>query len=155
MTWTRLPVRLLRCRQAQAGQRDVNMRFDNPSHPQAGTIGESLPLYALPPEVTGAIKNYIMRDFPVRMDGPSQVALFAYDNGTFIVQSYLPTATDVKVSNTGNSTRLKNLVSGEAIDGQLPSPHRGWNWRNEDTEDRVSFTVHLEPHSYAVFGVEK
>ena len=38
-------------RQAQTGQRDVNMRFDNPSHPQAGTIGESLPVYALPPDV--------------------------------------------------------------------------------------------------------
>src|SRR3984957_19476287 len=42
---------MIGCRQTQAGQRDVNMRFDNPSHPQAGTIGESLPLYALPPDV--------------------------------------------------------------------------------------------------------
>ena len=39
-----------------------------------------------------------MRGFPVRLDGPSQVALFAYDNHTFIVESYLPAETDVKVS---------------------------------------------------------
>ena len=55
-------------------------------------------LYRLPPGVTGAIKNYVMRGFPVRLDGPSQVALFAYDNNTFIVESYLPAETDVKVS---------------------------------------------------------
>jgi hypothetical protein len=33
-----------------------------------------------PRPVTSAIKNYVMRGFPVRLDGPGQVALFAYDN---------------------------------------------------------------------------
>ncbi len=50
-------------------------------------------LYRLPPAVTSALKSYLMRGFPVRLDGPSQVALFAYDNNTFIVESYLPTET--------------------------------------------------------------
>src|ERR1035438_6095411 len=45
-------------------------------------------LYALPPEVTGALKTFVMRDFPVRLDGPSQVALLAYDNGAIIVQNF-------------------------------------------------------------------
>jgi hypothetical protein len=54
-------------------------------------------LYALPPEVTGAIKNFVMRGFPVRLDGPAQVALFAYDNDTFIAQNFSATAADVKV----------------------------------------------------------
>ena len=66
-----------------------------------------------------------MRGFPVRVDGPSQVALSAYDNGTFIVESYLPTATDVKVNM--KFTTLKILYNHETIDGQLPPPHRGWN----------------------------
>ena len=70
-------------------------------------------LYALPPAVTSAIKNYVMRGFPVRLDGPGKVALFAYDNDTFIVESYLPTETDVKVSVTGNFAQLRNLVTGE------------------------------------------
>jgi len=33
-------------------------------------------LYGLPPSVTTAIKNYVMTGFPVRLDGPSHVALF-------------------------------------------------------------------------------
>jgi hypothetical protein len=111
-------------------------------------------LYALPPEVTGAIKNYVMRGFPVRLDGPPQVALFAYDNDTFITESFLATETDVKVSLTEKATKLKNLVTGETIEGQLPPP-RGWNSRNQTGEDRVVFKIHLAPHSYAVFAVEK
>jgi hypothetical protein len=110
-------------------------------------------LYSQPPNVTGAIKNYVLRGFPVRLDGPGQVALFAYDNHTFIVESYLPAETDVKVSLTGNFTRLKNLVTGEVITGQAPTQGRG-RWRNNE-ESRMSFNVHLLPHSYSVFAAEK
>jgi len=110
-------------------------------------------LYRLPPGVTGAIKNYVMRGFPVRLDGPARVALFVYDNNTFIVESYLPIETDVKVSLTGNFTRLKNLVTGEVINRQAPTQGRG-RWR-EAEESRVSFNVHLLPHSYSVFVAEK
>src|SRR5208283_3572752 len=58
-------------------------------------------LYRLPVAVTSALKNYIMRGFPLRVDGPAQVALFAYDNNTFIVESFLPSETDVKISVSG------------------------------------------------------
>ena len=110
-------------------------------------------LYSLPPGVTSAIKNYVMRGFPVRLDGPSQVALFAYDNHTFIVESYLPTEADVKISLTGNFTHLKNLVTGEMITGQPPTQGQG-RWR-EAEENRMSFNVHLLPHSYSVFAAGK
>ncbi|MDR3458490.1 MAG: hypothetical protein P4N60_13645 [Verrucomicrobiae bacterium] len=107
-------------------------------------------LYALPPEVTGAIKNFVMRGFPVRLDGPAQVALFAYDNSALIVQNFSGSAADVKISTLGNATVLKNIVTGEMVEGKLPPP-RGWNLRNENIEDRVSFSTHLPPHSYSVF----
>jgi hypothetical protein len=111
-------------------------------------------LYALPPEVIGAIKNYVLRGFPVRLDGPAQVAIFTYDNGAFIVQNFSATAADVKISTLEKSTTLKNLVTGETLEGKLPPPH-GWNWRNENIEDRVSFSMHLPPHSYAAFTIDK
>jgi hypothetical protein len=111
-------------------------------------------LYALPPEVTTAIKNYVMRGFPVRLDGPAQVALFDYDNGTFIVENYSATEADVKISTLGNTTKLTNLLNGETLAGKIPPPH-GWNWRNENIEDRVAFSMHLPPHSYAVFSMDK
>ena len=110
-------------------------------------------LYALPPEVTSAIKNFVMRGFPVRLDGPAQVALFAYDNNTLIAENFSAAATDVKISTLGNSTRLKNLVTGESLEGKSPAP-RGWTWQTEAGEYRVAFTAHLPPHSYAAFALE-
>jgi hypothetical protein len=62
--------------------------------------------------MTSAIKDQVMRGFPVRLDGPGQVALFAYDNHTFIVESYLGMETEVKISLTNDFSKLKNLVTG-------------------------------------------
>jgi hypothetical protein len=107
-------------------------------------------LYKLPVTVTTAIKNYVMRGFPVRLDGPSQVALFAYDNHTFIVESYLPIETDVTVSVTGEFANLRNLVTGGEITAEASGEGR---WQSG--ADRVSFHVHLPPHSYSVFAVEQ
>ncbi len=113
-------------------------------------------LYRLPPAVTSALKGYLMRGFPVRLDGPSQVALFAYDNHTFIVESYLPTETDVKISVTGDYTKLRNLVTGEVIAGQAPEQPMGFGARRQaPVESRKFFNVHLLPHSYEVFAAEK
>jgi hypothetical protein len=111
-------------------------------------------LYALPPEVTAAIKNYVMRGFPVRLDGPSQVALFAYDNQTFVAESYLPMETDVKISVAENFRHLKNLVTGETLTGQVTPARRRWFQQDADP-GKVSFTVHLLPHSYAAFKMEQ
>jgi hypothetical protein len=112
-------------------------------------------LYRLPPAVTTAIKNYLLRDFPVRLNGPGQIALFAYDNDTFIVESFLPAETDVKISTTENFTKLRNLVTGEVIDGRLPELPQNPGRRPQFVEKRETFDVHLPPHSYEVFAAEK
>jgi len=91
-----------------------------------------------------------MRGFPVRLDGPSQVALFAYDNDTFIVESYLPAETDVTVSVAGEYASLRNLVTGAEITAEASGEGR---W--QVGADRVTFHVHLPPHSYSVFAAEK
>jgi len=110
-------------------------------------------LYALPHEVVGAFKDYLLRGFPVRVDGPAQVAIFAYDNHTFIIQSYLAEGTDVKVSVAGNFTKLVNLLTGEILTGQPQK--QSWRQHQESDAAMVSFGVHLPPHSYAVFESEQ
>ena len=110
-------------------------------------------LYLMPREVTSACKNYLMHSFPVRLDGPAQVSLFAYDNGTFITENFAATAANVRISTLGNGTQLKNLVTGEIIEGEIPPP-QGWNRRNDNVEDRVTFKTSLLPHSYAAFVLE-
>jgi hypothetical protein len=112
-------------------------------------------LYRLPPAVTSAIKNYVMTGFPVRLDGPSQMTLFAYDNDTFIVESYRDAETGAKVSVLGEFTKLRNLVTGEVFNREADQvPDRGRR-RQRVEERRASFEVHLPPHSYSVFAAEK
>ncbi len=115
-------------------------------------------LYRLPVEVTTALKSYLMRGFPVRVDAPAQVALFAYDNDSFIVESYLPTETDFKISLAGTATKLRNLVTGEILTAQ-PPPSTGGRGRRggggAGAEQRMTFNAHLLPHSYAAYVAEK
>jgi hypothetical protein len=110
-------------------------------------------LYHMPAGVVSAIKNFVMRGFPVRLDGPAKVALFAYDNNTFIVESFLPTATSVKVSVTGNKDKLRNIVTGEVLTGQAQMLGGYGPRRPGGEERRISFNVRLLPHSYSVFAV--
>lgn len=112
-------------------------------------------LYRLPVSVTTAIKNYVMAGFPMRLDGPSQVALFAYDNNTAIVESYLATESTVRVSVPGDFTKLRNIVTGEELKPQ-PRPAFGPGGRRGGAGARQNaFEVHLLPHSYAVLVEEK
>jgi hypothetical protein len=112
-------------------------------------------LYRLPTQVTVAIKNYVMRGFPVRLDGPSQVALFAYDNNTFIVESFLPTAADVKISANYTFGYLTNLATGERLAGEVQDETRWQTRREREGENRAVFHVHLQPHSYQVFSLSR
>ena len=110
-------------------------------------------LYRLPAPVVSSIKDYILGNFPVRLDGPSQVALFAYDNGAFILESYLPTETKVTVSVAGAIGKLKNLVTGEVLTGTKFAPPQDRR-RIQLGPERTSFTMTLKPHSYVVLGQE-
>ncbi|HUJ08651.1 MAG TPA: hypothetical protein VL171_01370 [Verrucomicrobiae bacterium] len=114
-------------------------------------------LYRLPVSVTSTIKDYVTTGFPVRLDGPSQVALFAYDNNTCIVENYLPTEADVKVSWLGEFTKLRNLVTGEIVNGQPPEQAPGGRrgFRGRARERRVTFYAHLLPHSYGAFAADR
>ena len=119
-------------------------------------------LYRLPSPVTSAIKDRVMAGFPVRLDGPSQVALFAYDNDTFIVESYRHAESDVTVSLLNREfAKLRNLVTDEVIAaeaeprGEGAGRRGGRGNRYVRGEHRVTFNLHLPPHSYLVFAAEK
>jgi hypothetical protein len=112
-------------------------------------------LYALPSDVTSAIKDVVMSDFFVRIDGPSQVSLFAYDNGAFVVESYLPDPADVKVTVRGEFTKLRNLTTGEVVSSFVPEPPKGFRRRRPDAGPKSYFLVHMLPHSFAAYSAEK
>jgi len=108
-------------------------------------------LYNFPPEVLTSIKHYILGNFPVQLEAPSQVSLFAYDNQTFIVESFADRKMDATVAITGNVAKLKNLVTGEVI-GSGPAPAKPQRQRLAFGPPRTSFKISVEPHSYLAFS---
>jgi len=109
-------------------------------------------LYNLPAEVLTQIKEVLMRDLYVRLDGPSQVALFVYDNDTFIVESFLPDTVDVKIVTDKRISKLRDILSNDELSGKALSapPVRG----QPPTAERTTFDVKIKPHSYRVFQCE-
>jgi hypothetical protein len=115
-------------------------------------------LYNLPTAVTSAIKGYLQQDFPVRIDSSAQVALFAYDNGAFVIESFRPEDSEVTVSVTGEHVKLKNALSGETLKELVPAPDPGDQRRSHDRPagpSRTNFKIAVPPHSYLVFATEK
>jgi hypothetical protein len=111
-------------------------------------------LYSMPPEVTTAIRDTVMSNFPVRIDGPSQISLFAYDNGAFVVESYLPSRAEVKVTVKGEFTKLRNLVTGGLVPSYTPEPPKGFRRRRAETGPKSYFKVPMLPHSFAAYRPE-
>ena len=52
--------------------------------------------YSFPAPVLTQIRNRLLRDLYVRVESPGDVSLFVYDNGVFIVASFLPETIDLK-----------------------------------------------------------
>jgi hypothetical protein len=114
-------------------------------------------LYRLPPQTLTFLKRYILRDFPIILDAPSQVSLFAYDNNTFIAESYLPTVSDVTISILGPATKLRDLVTGQEFTATPRdiSPTTASARFRQPGPPRTTFSLKLNPHSYQAFAIEK
>jgi len=101
------------------------------------------------------IKEVLMKDLYVRVDGPSQVAIFVYDNDTFIVESFLPESVEVKIVTDKRISKLRDVLSGEELSGEEPPepPMRGRR-RQIQESDKLVFDIKIKPHSYRVFQCE-
>jgi hypothetical protein len=108
-------------------------------------------LYLLPELVLNRIREVASQDLNIRIEGPAQVGLFDYDNGTFIVESYLPDPVKVKVILNKPSSTLIDILSKESISGTAATGNRIWG---RETPTVTSFEVELKPHSYRVFKEE-
>lgn len=104
-------------------------------------------LYALPHPVLAQLRQYIMTGFPVWMDAPAKVSLLAYDNNSFVVESFLDAPTSVTISTLGTETHLRNAATGEVVQGK-PAP------RSRRGPQRMQFTFEVQPHSFVAFTQE-
>jgi hypothetical protein len=119
-------------------------------------------LYAFPPAALSVIRDTLGSAEPIRLDSaPAQVALFRYDNNTFIVQNYLPTQAEVTVSAAGDVARIQDLLAGKDF---TPTPaasngfggfDRGFGGRGpDDRPPRTRFTFNVPAHSYMAFATK-
>ena len=119
-------------------------------------------LYALPQPTLTAIRQYLLRDFTIQIDAPSRVSLFAYDNHTFVVESFRDEPAPVTVSNLGTATHLRNLATGELVEGSKPAAETNQGEstatsiarRRPPQAERTEFHIEVAPHSFAAFRTE-
>ncbi len=119
-------------------------------------------LYALPSTVLSVIRAALASAEPIRLDkAPAQVALFRYDNNTFIVQNYLPTKAEVTVSVSGKAMQIQDLLTDKSISPD-PANQRGFGRFGQrfggggpSTPTRTAFTFTVLPHSYMAFTAKE
>ena len=109
-------------------------------------------LYKLPLEVLGRIRTVASADLKLRLDGPSQVSLFVYDNGTCIVESFLPEAVTVKLVADDPVQSVTDILSGEQIQRQEGTPVFVWGRARVTNKN---FEITIPPHSFRVFRVNR
>jgi len=100
-------------------------------------------LYLLPQPVLAQLRQYLMPRFPVWIDAPAKVSLYAYDNNSVVVESFLDEPVKVTLSLASEAKQLRNAATGEVIAGKpAPKPRFG------RAPARMQFTFEVEPHSF-------
>jgi hypothetical protein len=111
-------------------------------------------LYNLPAEVLTQIRAVLAKEMYVRLDGPAQVAMFVYDNDTFIVESFRDEPVDVKIVADKRISKLSDILTGEELTGEAISTQPRRLGQPEPAPDKTAFKMTIKPHSYRVFKCE-
>jgi len=110
-------------------------------------------LYVLPAPVLDPIRRIASRGLPVRLDGPSGISLFLYDNATLVVESFRDEAAEVQLLVTDGKATLRDLETGDVFSGQKVPEGRGF-FRSPDA-GATRIAVSIPPHSYRAFAREE
>ncbi len=113
-------------------------------------------LYNLPQAAVTRLKHYLQRGFPVQIDAPPLVSVFAYDNATFVVESFRPQQAVANVSVPGANKKLRDLTTGKLIAARKPPASVAPDPRHRRSDDppHTIFPVKIAPHSYDAYRIE-
>jgi hypothetical protein len=118
-------------------------------------------LYNLPQPVLTRLRSFLLRGFSVRIDAPAQVALFAYDNDSFVIESFRPETAPVTITLAGAGLRLRDLGGTDIAAKPAPSASRGPGAlglgprRGPAPPAVTEFEVTVQPHSWRAFRIER
>jgi hypothetical protein len=108
-------------------------------------------LYTYPVGVLNRIRDVLTTDLSFRIEAPPKVSLFVYDNNTFIVESFLPEETKVRIVSGTGTGKLVDILTGEQKDSDGKTSSMMWGRK---PEEKKYFDITLKPHSYRVFKME-
>lgn len=112
-------------------------------------------LYQMPQGVLTEIKRYLLADFPVRIDAPDLVSLFAYDNATIAIESFRNMPAGVNVIVPGEGAKLRDLKTGKLIAAKAPpKPVPDRRGRIFKAPPITVFAISLEAHSWRTYRIE-
>jgi hypothetical protein len=105
-------------------------------------------LYRLPAAVLDTYRRTVSVDLAVRIaDGPSKVALYEYDNGSFVVESFNDEPVTVQVAAPAAVAAVRNLDTGELIQ-KLPPVAQAFSFIAPREAPASRFSVRIPAHSY-------
>ena len=109
-------------------------------------------LYSLPADVLNAVRSYVMADFPLRLEAPAGISVFAYDNHTFVVESFLDKEAGITALLPAGTSKLSDLSSGETLSPapQPSAPQAPLQVRRPEL-NRARFAFSVKPHSFVAF----
>ena len=107
-------------------------------------------LYDLPEGVLNAFRQILSKDVDLRLEAPSKVSLFLYDNGTFIVENFRDEAVTIRVRAKEGINTIVDMLNGAIIE-KLPETNTAFNRRAFADDKNNIFRITLLPHSYRVF----
>jgi hypothetical protein len=108
-------------------------------------------LYSYPQGVLSSIRNVVAKDMYVRLDAPSQVSLFVYDNDKFIVESFREEPVSARVVTDRRITKIRDLVTGQEFAAQAQPALGAMGGQGGGSS---TFEVPLTRGSYRVFAAE-
>lgn len=111
-------------------------------------------MYDLPEGILNAWRQVLCKGMGVRIEGPSNISLYLYDNGTFIVESFLDEPVTINVLTDQSTVKLRDLVDGSVINVNKPlDPPVSVMFRGAVAPTNT-YKVTIMPHSYRAFRME-
>jgi hypothetical protein len=106
-------------------------------------------IYALPDLALNRLRNILSRDVKVHIEGPAQIALFTYDNNTFVVESFLDNPVTITLV-TEESKSIMDLKSKQVFSGESTQNEKIYG---REGNNITRYQVTIEPHSFRGFKI--
>jgi len=103
-------------------------------------------LYSYPAGILNVLREEASKELPLHMEAPSQIALFLYDNNTFIVHSFRETNAEVTIAVHREDAVLRQLATN--------SHRMGASLEKRTGKGMTYYKIFLRPGSYKVLSIE-